>query len=194
MTRKGKAAPKEKKTAYIKFFAPVNAKTINRLMAVVEDGLKKRVERFVILMSSTGGSVGYGLSAYNFLRGIPAEIITHNFGSVDSVAAVIYCAGSKRLCVPHARFLLHGIGFNVPANARFDEKLLDERIRSLRIDRENISRVIADNCRQERSKVEQDMLEGLALNPQQAEDYGLVHEIQSELIQKGADLITITDQ
>ena len=38
------------------------------------------------------------------------------------------------------------------------------------------------------------MLEGLALNPQQAEDYGLVHEIQSELIQKGADLITITDQ
>ena len=115
MTRRRKAAPIEgKKTIYIKFTAGVNPKTINSLMAEIESGLKKRVERFVILVSSSGGSVRDGLAAYSFLKGVPAEVVTHNFGSVDSVAVVIYCAGARRLCVPHARFLLHGLGHNVP--------------------------------------------------------------------------------
>lgn len=182
-----------KKVSHIKLFAAVNAKTVNALMQVVEQKLNEGVERFVILMSSGGGSVFNGISAYNFLKGIPAEVVTHNFGSVDSVAIVMYCAGSRRFCVSHARFLLHGIGLDVPAGTRFDEKKLGEIIRSLRIDRENISRVIADNSGKSVEKVEQDMLTGIALNPEEAKDYGLVHEIESVLFEPGAEVISITD-
>jgi ATP-dependent Clp protease protease subunit len=119
--------------------------------------------------------------------------VTHNFGSVDSVAIVLFCAGSKRFCVPHARFLLHGIGLDVPAGARLDEKLLDEKMKSLQIDRENISRVIADNCGKKMEEVDKDMLTGTVLNPEQAENYGLVHEIKSPLFEQGAEVIDITD-
>lgn len=171
MTEQKKVTPREKKTTYIKFFAAVNSNTVKRLMAVIEDSLKKGAERFVILISSGGGTVFHGLSAYNLLKGIPAEVITHNFGSVDSVAVVMYCAGSKRLCVPHARFLLHGLGHNVAEGTRWiSEKQLDEWVKSLKIDRENISHAIADNCKKTQREVEQDMLEGVALNPQQAKD------------------------
>lgn len=187
-----KSAMPQKKTVYIKFFAGVDSKTMTKLTQVVQEALEKAAERIILLMSSPGGNVFAGLSGYNFLRGIPAEVATHNFGSVDSIAIVLFCAGSRRFCVPHSRFLLHGIGFDVTSATRFDEKILDERIKSLRIDRENISRVIADNTGRALVDVERDMLTGTVLNSEQAREYGLVHEIRSELFERGAEIIEIT--
>lgn len=181
-----------KKTVYIKFFVPINVKSIDELTRLVVDKLKERVQRFVLLISSPGGNVAAGLSGYNFLKGIPAEVVTHNFGSADSIATVLFCAGSERLCVPHARFLLHGIGFDVKGPTRFDEKILDERVKSLRIDRENISRVIADTTGRSLGDVENDILQGTPLNPEQAREYGLVNEIRSELFERGAEVVEIS--
>ena len=93
--------------------------------------------------------------------------------------------------MPHARFLLHGIGFDVTNPTRFDEKILDEHMKSLRIDRENISRVIADNTGRSLAEVEKDILEGTVLNSEQACEYGLVHEIKTELFGRGAEVIDL---
>ncbi|MFQ6093374.1 MAG: ClpP family protease [bacterium] len=179
---------------HIRFFASVSPKTADSLMRVIDAKLKEGAERFVILISSGGGNVFSGITLYNYLRGIPAQVETHNFGSVDSVAVVLFCAGSKRFCVPHARFLLHGIGFDVKKPTRFDEKILDERLKGIRIDRQNIARVIAENSSKSVEEVERDMFTGITLNPEQAKEYGLVHEIRSELFEKGAEVITIGDQ
>ena len=181
-----------KKTVYIKFFVRIDPNTIAKLTTLVQEKLREGVERFVLLISSPGGNVFAGLSGYNFLKGIPAEVITHNFGSADSIGTVLFCAGSRRFCVPHARFLLHGIGFDVTSPTRFNEKILDERMKSLRIDRENISRVIADNTGRALADVERDILEGTVLNSEQACKYGLAHEIKTELFERGAEVVEIT--
>ena len=178
------------RTAHIRFFASVNEATIGRLLATVEQKLNEGVRRFVILLASPGGGVSAGISAYNFLKGIPAEVVTHNFGNIDSIATVLYCAGAKRYCVPHARFLLHGIGFDVQS-ARFDERLLDERIKDLRTDREIMGRIIAEACKRPLEKVEQDILQGTVLNAQQAVDCGLVHEVRLQLFEAGAEIIAL---
>ncbi len=177
---------------YIRYFGPIDDERVKKLMATVEQKLKEGTERFVILISSPGGSVFHGISAYNFLKGIPAEILTFNFGSIDSMAVCLFCAGSKRLCVPHGRFLIHGIGFDVPTGARFDEKSLGERMTNLRNERETICRIIADNTGKKLEDVEQDMFRGITLTSEQAKDYGLVHEIKSELFEKQAEVISIT--
>lgn len=182
----------KKQTIYINFKAPVNPNSVNSLINTVTQKLKEGYIKFVILISSPGGSVFDGLSAYNFLKGIPAEIITHNYGSVDSIGVIIFCAGKKRYSVPNARFLLHGIGFNVTQPTRFEEKQVDERLKGLKIDRENISKVIAENCKKSLKEIEKSMFEGTTLNPKQAIDYGLVHEIKSELFEKGAEVVNIT--
>ena len=96
-------------TFYIKFFAPVIQGTIAALMQIVDNKLKQGAKKLGLLISTPGGDVFQGLSAYNFLRGVPLEITTHNFGSADSIGVVLFCAGSRRLSVPHARFLLHGV-------------------------------------------------------------------------------------
>ena len=177
---------------YIRYFGPIDDERVKKLMATVEQKLKEGTERFVILISSPGGNVFQGISAYNFLKGIPAEIVTHNFGSTDSIAVCLFCAGFKRLCVPHGRFLIHGIGFDAPAGARFDEKSLSERMTNLRNERETICRIIADNTGKKLEDVEQDMFRGITLTSEQAKDYGLVHEIKSELFEKQVEVISIT--
>ncbi len=175
----------------IKFFAPVTPESVGALMQIVEGRLKAGYRRLTLLISCTGGDVFQGLSAYNFLRGIPLEVTTHNFGSADSMGVVLYCAGSLRLCVPHARFLLHGATVNFSRPVQLEEKQLEEKLKGLQIDMGNIARVIADTVGRDRDEVLEDMLNRTTLFPEQAVEYGLVHEIRSELMPEGAELYSI---
>ena len=181
------------KPIVIRFFAPVIDVTINMLMSEIDQKMKQGATEFVVLVSSPGGSVFHGLSAYNYLKGLPVSIITHNFGSVDSIGVVLFCAGGKRLSVPQARFLLHGVsaGFR---NERLEEPQLEERLKGLKIDIENIAKVIAENTGKTVDDIAKAMLERTTLNPDEAKSWGLVHDIKSELFEPGSEVISIQHQ
>jgi len=178
-------------TCYIKFFANVDEASVKSLLASVDEHLAKGVNRFVLMISSGGGTVYHGLSAYNYLKGLPAEIVTHNFGSVDSIGVVVFSAGSARYSVPHARFLLHGVQSNFPAGAALEEKQLEERLKGLRIDTENIAGVIAANSGRSEDEVHQAMLDRTTLNPEQALEWGLIHEIREQLLVDSGSFVSI---
>ncbi len=72
-----------------------------------------------------------------------------------------------------------------------EEKQLEERLKGLQIDMGNIARVIADTIKKDKDKILQDMLNRTTLYPEQAVEYGLVHEIKSELFPPGSELISI---
>jgi ATP-dependent protease ClpP protease subunit len=177
----------------IKFFAPVADATINALMQVIDQQMGRGVRQFKLLISSPGGSVFHGLSAYNYLRGIPVEITTHNFGSVDSIGVVLFCGGQHRLSVPQARFLLHGASARF-RNEQLEEKQVEERLMGLRIDMENIAKIVAANTGKSVADVVQAMHNRLTLNPQEAQSWGLVHDIQTELFPVGSQVISIQFQ
>ncbi|MFH1702355.1 MAG: ATP-dependent Clp protease proteolytic subunit, partial [Nitrospirota bacterium] len=105
------------KIVYIKFFTEIDKNSIKSLMNIIEQKLREETTKFVILISNSGGNVFAGVTGYNFLKGIPAEVETHNFGSAISIALVLFCAGKKRLSVPHATFLLHGVQANFQQGA-----------------------------------------------------------------------------
>ncbi|MCK4354132.1 MAG: ATP-dependent Clp protease proteolytic subunit [Dehalococcoidia bacterium] len=182
------------KPVVIKFFAPIIDVTVNALMNTIDQKMKQGVKDFIILISSPGGSVIHGLSTYNYLKGLPAMIITHNFGSVDSIGLVLYCAGSRRLSVPQARFLLHAVNAQFKGNQSLEEKQLEERLKGLRIDIENIAKVIAANTDKSLEDVTNAMLERTTLNPEEAQSWGLVHEIKSQLFEAGSEVISIQAQ
>jgi len=182
------------KAAVIRFFAPVIDVTVNALMSAVDQKMKQGTKEFIILISSPGGSVIHGLSAYNYLKGLPAAITTHNFGSVDSIGIVLYCAGSRRLSVPQARFLFHGVNVQFRGDQNLEEKVLEERLKGLRVDMDNIARVIAANAGRDAKDVTDAMIEGRMLNPEEAKSWGLVHEIKSELFEAGSEVIAIQFQ
>jgi ATP-dependent Clp protease protease subunit len=182
------------KPVVVRFFAPVIDATVNALMSAVDQKMKQGAKDFTILISSPGGSVIHGLSAYNYLKGLPVSITTHNFGSVDSIGIVLYCAGSRRLSVPQARFLFHGVNVQFRGEQNLDEKLLEERLKGLRIDVENIAKVIAANTGKSTEDITDAMIERTTLNPEEAQSWGLVHAIKSELFEAGSEVIAIQAQ
>ena len=179
-------------TVYIKFSQWVDFNSIEKMTRLVLEQLENGIEHFVLLMSSPGGNVHAGISGYNFLNGIPAEVVTHNYGSVGSIAAVLFCAGLKRYSVPHATFILHGVTLDVKAHLKLNEKTLKEQMSSMKAEREIMSRVLSDATGRDHTQVERDILEGIVLNSEQALEYGIVHEVKTELFEKGAKVLEIT--
>ena len=179
------------KEIYVNFHAPIVPQSAGTLMKIISDLIQKGCAKITIAISSRGGDVSAGISLYNFLKGVPVEIETHNYGAVDSIAIVVFCAGKKRYCVPHARFLMHGVGFNVPGSTRFEEKILDEKLKDIKIDKKNIASVIAENCKKTIKQISDDMHEVKTLDANEAKEYDLVNEIKSELFPKGSQVITI---
>lgn len=177
--------------AAIRFLAPVNNQTSDQLFKAIDLKINHGCKKLHLLISSPGGSVFHGLSLYNYLKGIPVELYTYNFGSVDSIGVVIYCAGKKRFSVPHSRFLIHGVKFNMNGNVSIDEKQLEEYLKGLLIDQRNIAKIIADNTNKTIVEIEKDMHNRTTLNPDEAKAYGLTHEIKSELVKPNMEMLTI---
>lgn len=183
-----------KGTLAIKFFAQVNEKSANALMNVLDQAINQGVRDITLLISTPGGSVFHGISIYNYLRGLPLDrLATHNFGSVDSIGVVMYCAGRERYSSPQARFLLHGVTLNFQGNVSLEEPQLEETLKGLKIDIENIAKVISENVEKDVHVVTETMIQRTTLNPEQAKEWGLVHKIQTELFPAGTQVISIQD-
>lgn len=186
--------PNPGKEIYIKFFAPVSGQSTNTLLRVVDQKYLEGYKRIHLLISSPGGSVHHGLSVYNNLKGLPMEIYTYNFGSVDSIGVVMYCAGTRRFSVPHSRFLIHNVSITMSGINNLDEKQIEQHLKSLKIDHSNIAKVISHTCGHADIDVENEMNNRTTLNPTEAVGYGLVHEIKTELFPPNAELISIGEQ
>jgi ATP-dependent protease ClpP protease subunit len=137
-------------TVVVKFFAEVNASSAQRLMQTLDTCVQQGVSEVLLLISSTGGDVHQGVSLYNYIRALPLTVTTHNFGSVDSIAVVIFAAGQRRLSVPQARFLLHGVATGLPAPApgqviQLNDATIKLLQKSIRADQLNIAKIVAAN-------------------------------------------------
>ncbi|MFA6857453.1 MAG: ATP-dependent Clp protease proteolytic subunit [Treponema sp.] len=179
---------------YIRLLAPINQNSAGSLFHAVDTAMKAGTERIHLFISSPGGDVAQGISIYNYLKLLPAEVYTYNFGSVDSIGVIIFCAGTKRLSVPHARFLIHGVQMNLQGQGiiSLDEKQLEEMLKGLKIDQENIARIISDATGKSVDQIQDVMNARTTLTPDQAKGFGLVQEFTTEKIPAGTNVISIT--
>ncbi|MBI4458527.1 MAG: ATP-dependent Clp protease proteolytic subunit [Acidobacteria bacterium] len=86
-------------------FASVDANTINALLNLIDQKLKSGVRKITLLISSPGGTVFHGLSAYNFLRGIPAEVVTHTLAALTQL-------GSSCIALEQSGYRFHTLDFS----------------------------------------------------------------------------------
>src|SRR6266516_8125477 len=96
----------------ILFTAEVNQESVTWLMNEVTDRVGKGSRSLLLALSTPGGGVNWGVTAYGLLRGIGIELVTHNIGQIDSIGCPIYAAGDKRLCMSQGRFLIHSVYWN----------------------------------------------------------------------------------
>jgi len=191
MADQGLVIPPGAQHVVVSFSAEINPSTVESLIAVMAQCANRGVADVTLLLSTPGGSVMHGMTAYNVLRSMPFRLITHNVGNVDSIGNVVFLAGDVRYASPNATFMFHGVGFDVNGPMRFEEKLLKERLQSLLSDQQRIGAVIAG-----RSGVSEDAIAGFFREQQTKDaDYavgaGIIDEIRDAEIPPGTPVVSL---
>lgn len=170
----------------------INNQTVPRLIDAVTERVGKGARSVLIAISSPGGHIYWGVTAYNFLRGLGIQVTTHNAGQVDSIAGVIYCAGDDRMSVPDARFLIHGVSLTFPgSDPTLSEKDLRSRLGSLEKERDTIAAILATRTGKPLDDVRQDMLTERILTAAEAKDYGFVTKITPDVFDASQEIVQI---
>jgi len=175
---------------YINFSAEINIHTSEGLMNLLSKWINEGEEEFYFLFSSSGGVVRDGITLYNYMESLPAKIIMHNIGMVDSIANVVFMAGDERFAVPNSSFLFHGVGFSITQPTRLEMKELKERIKSIDRDQTLISQIIANKSNLSVDEIKNFFMELQTKTPEEAKKIDLIQDIKEVKIPKGANIIS----
>jgi ATP-dependent protease ClpP protease subunit len=91
----------------INFISDVSQKSIAALVEITGKARNNNSSKIILNISSTGGNLQSAFAAYYHLRSLGIPLVSHNTGTVESSAVLLYLAADVRLAAPHARFLFH---------------------------------------------------------------------------------------
>jgi hypothetical protein len=148
-------------------------------------------ERTRVLASSS--STAQGIAIYNMLRALPVSVTTYNIGSVNSIGNVIFLAGSKRYASRTSSFMFHGVGFDVQT-ARFEEKMLKERLQGLQNDQKLIADIIVRHTKISAVEAEKLFLEAAFVGTAEAKRLGIIDDVLDIQIPPGAPFLQLVFQ
>jgi ATP-dependent protease ClpP protease subunit len=176
-------------TTFLNFHAPININTAQNFMTALAQKTAAGTDHFYIMLSTPGGEVQSGITIYNFLRSLPAQLTMHNMGNVDSVGNAVFLAADERLTCEHSTFMFHGVGLGI-TNALLEEKRAREIVHSILADQVRIADIIVARTRINSRSARQLFREARTKNAAQALATGIVQRIADPAIPAGADLIS----
>jgi ATP-dependent Clp protease protease subunit len=68
----------------------------DRLLGNLNGATQGGVTELHLLIQSSGGMVGDGISLYNFFRSLPLDLHVYNTGTVASIAAIAFLGAKRR--------------------------------------------------------------------------------------------------
>lgn len=174
--------------SYLSFVGKIDHGSIETLLEACTELCNKNTQRVWLLLSSPGGSVDNAIAAYNMLRGMPFELTTQNIGTVESIANVLFLAGSHRFACPTSSFMYHGVGFNVGERTRFEMKHLRERMGSVESDQRKIASILAEQTSIPAAEIDRLFIEAVTRDPPYAQEFGIIEAIRPVEIPAGASI------
>jgi len=178
------------RVVYITFCHSIDEKQACFLMQLCSEIVsKEHPDILYLILSSTGGSVDYGITLYNFLRALPCILVTHNIGTIESIANIVFLAGEQRLAAKRARFLLHGIFWHPAASTIIANAQISELRSRFCDDEDNIKSIIMERTALKEDQIRDFFLTGESRSPEFAKEVGIISSIDELKIQRGRTLI-----
>ena len=178
-----------RQTVYISFVRPISWDTVNPLLDACNQAVNNGARQLYLLLSSPGGDVDPGVAVYNQMIGLPAEIITHNTGCIDSVANVIFLAGSKRIACPNSTFLFHGVYWDFSEATELWRPQLMEITTSLQAAENKMRDIIVNRSNLNNGEVDAFFAQGATKDAAFALSIGVISAIENVNIPPGAHII-----
>ncbi len=175
--------------AYISFVRPINWDTVNPLLDTCNQAINNGATELYLVLSSPGGDVDPGVAVYNQLIGLPADVITHNSGCIDSIANVIFLAGSKRLACPNSTFLFHGVHWDLSDAVELWRPQLMEIITSLTAAENKMRDIIVNRSNLSKEDVDAFFAEGATKDAAFALSKGIISAVEELEFPQGAHIV-----
>lgn len=167
------------------FYGPVTPKSVSNLRDQMLTALtRQEMTEGTLFLSSEGGDINSGFTAYNFIQALPVPFTAVNMGTVESIAVMLYLAADTRIAVKNSRFLLHSFHWGFPQTT-VDCNRLTEHSLSLEFDQKRYADIFQERTQGAQAPVDiREVLRGeaLILDPSAATSAG----IASQIIDKGA--------
>ena len=174
----------------ITFNAPITDVTVNALVGCMMTNVNDGIDEIVLMMSTPGGSVSAGLSAYNAIRSIPSlRLVTYNLGAIASIGNVIYQAGNQRISATNARFMLHGVSVSINQTMRLSD--LEHRRDDVQSSQDSIINILEARSNYSTQKLSEMFLGEKWLRADEALDSGLTDEVADIRLPNGVPFIPI---
>jgi ATP-dependent protease ClpP protease subunit len=175
---------------YIVFTADVQAAQTGKLRAALTQASNAGNDIY-LLISSGGGNVFEGTTIAAFMRTLPVHVTTHNIGQIDSIAGVIFAAGTTRYANTNSSFLFHGVSMHYE-HKDFIESQLEEQYLNIKRMRENIAATFAAYSGLTLEDTQALMISGATiLSSQEALSKAIIHEIRDAAIPPGSQIVAI---
>jgi ATP-dependent Clp protease, protease subunit len=175
-------------TTYVSFQAIVNAQTILKLVSTVA---QIQTPEIYLLISTQGGEVMAGITAYNFLKALPSKLTTHNIGNIDSIGNAIFLAGEQRFASAHSTFMFHGVGRQVAQNTALDTKTLKEFLEGNQADEKRIGDIIKERTKLSSDQITQFFRESKTVDAPAAFEAGIIHQMVELKFPTGTQIMFI---
>lgn len=132
-----------------------------------------------------------GLSLGAYMKTLPIQITTHNIGQIDSIAGVIFAAGSRRYANTAASFMFHGVTMHYEKIDLIESQLEEQYKQIVRL-RGSIAIAFANYTGLGVTDVQALMVSGAAiLSAQEALGKAIIHEVRDAAIPLGSQIIAI---
>ena len=158
--------------------------TGSALIGALTSAVNNQHDEIHLLLSTPGGMVADGITAYNAIRALPVPVHTYNIGNVNSIGNVIFQAGDKRIAAITSSFMFHGVGFPIQ-NAWMELKQLQEKIDTIHNDQALIADILVRRSTLSVENVNKLFLTMAYMNAQEGLQCGLADEVRDIRLPKG---------
>lgn len=174
---------------YVDIIDLERVKFIMNVCATIMENVKP--DTLYFLFSSSGGDVDSGIALYNFLKALPAKIVMHNIGSINSIANVIFLAGEERYASKHTSFLFHGVKWTTSQPLEISLNQLLELKSQLDISQEKIAGIVCENTSIKKKEISELFMEGKSEGIDFALAKGIIHEEKSAEIPSDSRFLSL---
>lgn len=174
---------------YLAFNAPIDSNTVQQLTATCAQLVNQGHDEIYFLLSTPGGNVVAGITLYNMLRALPAKIIMHNVGNVDSIGNAVFLSADERYACQHATFMFHGVAIGV--NGNFEEKPARKLVRDILESQLRIGAIIEQRTSIPTGDVRKLFREARTKDATRALADGIIQGIQDVAIPLGAPVVSL---
>lgn len=179
---------------YISFTAEVSEATVEALLGLCGQIATQGILQVCLMLSTPGGSVAHGITAYNTLRALPFRLVTHNTGNVNSIGNVLFLAGEDRYCSPNATFMFHGVSWNLPGASSLEERHLRELLANVTREQGRIAEIVSARTNIRSHEIKKLFRVAETRNAEYAKASGIVHDVRELKIPPGAPVHQVVFQ